>query len=278
MELDLKGRGIVITGGGSGIGAAVARAVLEEGARVTILDLADAEGIAGGTSAHFVKCDVTDAPDVERAMREASDRLGRLDGVVANAGINGMQAPIEDLTPSEWRQTLSVCLDGVFYTIRSAIPHMTGDGGSIVITSSITGTRSFATEGAAAYAAAKAGIVALAKLAAVELGRYGIRVNAIAPGGVLDTRLWDERTMLRNLDELAHVRLIDAPLVGAGTSSRDVAELILFLLSSSSRRISGALIHIDAAQSLLGGGILRDAKREPFPPPKGVRNREGGLP
>jgi len=136
------------------------------------------------------------------------------------------------------------------------------------VTSSITGTRSFATEGAAAYASAKAGIAALVQLAAVELGRYGIRVNAVAPGAVLDTRLWDERTMLRNLDKLAHERLIDAPLVGPPTTSEDVADLVLYLLSSAARRISGAVVHIDGAQSLLGGGILREGRSEPLSPPR----------
>src|SRR5207248_349564 len=91
-----------------------------------------------------------------RAGRDCRD-LGGLDGVVASAGINGVLAPIEDLDPGEWKQTLSVCLDGAFNAIHSAVPHLAGRDGAIVLISSITGTRSFATEGAAAYAAAKAG-------------------------------------------------------------------------------------------------------------------------
>jgi NAD(P)-dependent dehydrogenase (short-subunit alcohol dehydrogenase family) len=136
-----------------------------------------------------------------------------------------------------------------------------------VLISSITGTRSFATEGAAAYAAAKAGVAALAQIAAVELGRHGIRVNTVAPGAVLDTRLWDERTAIRNLDTLAHERRIDAPLVGPGTTAQDIAKLVVFLLGPHARRISGALIHIDAAQSLLGGGILKNIQPIELAPP-----------
>lgn len=274
MKGDLSGHGIVITGGGSGIGSAVAHAVLGVGGQVAILDLSDADRVGDQPQAHYLRCDVTDSAAVEDAIAEAAAWLGRLNGVFANAGINGMQAPIEDLTPQEWRETLSVCLDGVFYTIRAATPHLSAGGGSIVVTSSITGTRSFATEGAAAYAAAKAGVVALAQLAAVELGRYGIRVNVVAPGAVLDTRLWNERTRLRNIERLAHERLIDSPLVGAGTGSTDVAQLVTFLLSPASRRISGALIHIDGAQSLLGGGILRGGRQDPLSPPAAATGPE----
>jgi NAD(P)-dependent dehydrogenase (short-subunit alcohol dehydrogenase family) len=274
-DISLANRGLVITGGGSGIGAKVARRAVDAGARVAILDLKDSDGVANGRSIHYVACDVTDETVVAQSMATARERLGQLDGVFANAGIIGVQAPVEDLTPAEWRQTLDVCLNGVFYTIHAVIPHLTS-GGAIVATSSITGTRSFATEGAAAYAAAKAGVAALVQLAAVELGRLGIRVNAIAPGAVLDTHLWEEWTRLRNLEKLAHERLIDAPLRNAETTSDDIADLVLFLLSDLARRISGAVIHIDGAQSLLGGGILKSGQRQEssalsLPPPSGSR-------
>jgi NAD(P)-dependent dehydrogenase (short-subunit alcohol dehydrogenase family) len=274
--MSLADRGVVVTGGGSGIGARVARRAAEVGARVAILDLRDSDGLADGGSIHYLACDVTDAAQVDNAMASAGQLLGRVDGIFANAGITGVQAPIDELTPAEWRQTLDVCLNGVFYTIQSAISYLTPSSGSIVATSSITGTRSFATEGGAAYAAAKAGVAALVQLAAVELGRLGIRVNAVAPGAVLDTRLWDQWTRLRGLEKLAHERLIDAPLANPETTTDDIADLVLFLLSDSARRISGAIIHIDGAQSLLGGGILKSGRREQsaamtLPPPSGSR-------
>lgn len=254
MRLD--GCGIVVTGGSSGFGLAVARRAVELGARVVSLDLADRDGTADGERIVFLPCDVTDADRVVAAFAQANATLGRIDGVFANAGVIGTMAPIEELRPDEWRRTLAVGLDGVFYTLNAAVQYLAVQGGSIVVTSSITGTRSFATEGAAAYAAAKAGAVALAQVAAVELGRFGIRVNAIAPGGVR-TRIV-ESAVVRGVDRLAHERRADAPLTGPQTSAEDVAELVCFLFSAAGSRISGAVIPIDGAQSLLGGGILRD--------------------
>lgn len=254
MRLD--GRGVVVTGGASGFGLAVARRAIELGARVASLDLADRDGTADGRELVFLPCDVTDADRVLAAFAEAGEELGRIDGVFANAGIIGTMAPIEELRPDEWRRTLAIGLDGVFHTLHAAVPYLSERGGSIVVTASITGTHSFATEGAAAYAAAKAGAAALAKVAAVELGRFGIRVNTIAPGGVR-TRIVESATV-RGIDRLAHQRRADAPLTGPQTSAEDVAELVCFLFSDAGARISGAVIPIDGAQSLLGGGILRD--------------------
>jgi NAD(P)-dependent dehydrogenase (short-subunit alcohol dehydrogenase family) len=252
---DLVGRRIVVTGGASGFGAATARLAAGRGATVVAVDLADRDGIAGTDGIRFATADVTDPDGLADVVSSAATDLGGLDGVFANAGINGMQAPLTSLRPDEWRQTLAVCLDGVFFTLRAAVPHL-GAGSSVVVMSSITGSRSFATEGAAAYASAKAGATALAKLAAVELGPRGVRVNVVAPGGVLDTRLLAERTQTRDLADLGHERRIEAPLPGT-TTSTDVAELVCFLLSDAASRISGAEIHLDGAQSLLGGGLLK---------------------
>jgi NAD(P)-dependent dehydrogenase (short-subunit alcohol dehydrogenase family) len=264
----LDGKTLAITGGGSGIGAAIAKRATGEGANVAILDLRDSENVTAAETARFFLCDVTDPTAVEQALAQVASAFGEIHALAASAGINGVLAPIEDLHPDEWRQTLSVCLDGTFYTLRAAIPYFPPQDAAVVLIASITGTRSFATEGAAAYAAAKAGVTALAQIAAVELGRLGVRVNAIAPGAVLDTRLWDERTAIRNLSSLAHERRIDAPLTGDGTTAADVADLALFLLGPAARRISGAVIHIDAGQSLLGGGILKDAAPIQLDPPR----------
>lgn len=254
MRLD--GHGIVVTGGSSGFGLAVARRAVSLGARVASLDVADRDGTADGHAIVHIPCDVTDAGRVEAAFAEASAALGgRVDGVFANAGIIGTMAPVEELRPEEWRRTLAVGLDGVFHTVHAAVPHLRDRGGAIVVTASITGTRSFATEGAVAYAAAKAGAVAVARVAAVELGRFGIRVNSVSPGGVR-TRIVESATV-RGVDALAHERRADAPLTGPQTTADDVAELVCFLLSPAGSRISGADIPIDGAQSLLGGGVLR---------------------
>lgn len=252
----LGGKGIAITGGASGIGLAVARRCAALGAQVALLDLADRDGVADGSTLHFVHCDVTDGEGTAAALGQAAATLGGLDGVFANAGIVGTLAPIEEMTPDEWRRTTSVSFDGVFHTIRGSVEHLAArGGGSIVITSSIAGTRTFGTGGTAAYAAAKAGAAVLGQVAAVELGRHRIRVNSVAPGAV-STR-FTEGIVARGLDRLAHERSAGIPLADGATSADDVAELVVFLLSDAAAKISGALIPVDGAQSLLGGGVMK---------------------
>lgn len=252
----LAGKGVAITGGTSGIGLAVARRCVAEGARVALLDLADHDGVADGERLLFVRCDVTDGEGTRAALEQAAAGLGGLDCVFANAGIVGTLAPIEEMTPEEWRRTTSVSLDGVFHTLRGAVePLAARGGGSIVVTSSIAGTRTFGTGGVAAYAAAKAGAASLAQVAAVELGRHGIRVNTIAPG-VVPTRFVAGATV-RGLDRLAHERVAGTPLADGSTSADDVADLVAFLFSDESRKISGAFVTVDGGQSLLGGGVMK---------------------
>lgn len=114
---------------------------------------------------------------------ERRNFFGRLDVVFANAGINGVQAPIGDLTPEEWDRTINVNLRGTFLTIRYTVPHLKkAGGGAIIVTSSINGTRYFANSGATAYAVSKAGQLAMVQMLAVELGPSNIRINAICPG------------------------------------------------------------------------------------------------
>jgi NAD(P)-dependent dehydrogenase (short-subunit alcohol dehydrogenase family) len=246
---------LLVTGGGSGLGAAMIHRAVASGARAVALDLKDADGIGAVDRAHFVACDVTDADAVTAAVGEAAAWLDGIDGVFAAAGMLGTMAPLDHLSPSDWRATMAVNLDGVFYTLRAVIPHMT-EGGGFVATSSIAGLLTFGTPGAAAYMTAKAGLVTLVRAAAVELARLGIRVNAIAPGAVPGTRLLEHGLDLHHLDELAHERLADIPLGGA-TTADDVTGLISYLLSDGGARITGVVIPIDAGQSLLGGGKLK---------------------
>src|SRR5690606_14889870 len=127
---------------------------------------------------------VADAKRVEQAVEEAIRAFGSIDIVFANAGINGTVAPIEDLTTENWDETLTTNLKSTFLTVKYAIPHMKKDGGSIIITSSINGSRKFSSFGMAAYSTSKAGQVAFAKMAALELAQYKIRVNVICPGAI----------------------------------------------------------------------------------------------
>lgn len=245
-------RRLVVTGGASGIGAAVARAAVAGGGRAVVLDLADPDGMGALDGIDFVRCDVTDADGTVAAMTDAAGLMGGLDSVYAAAGMLGTMAPVEHLAPLEWRTTLAVNLDGFFHTVRAAVPLMTA-GGGIVGTSSIHGIRTFAAPGGVAYGVAKAGLVAFVQTSAVELARHGIRINAVAPGKVGGTRL-----LTANLGshDLEHERIADVPLAGE-TTTDDVVAAVRFLLTDESRRITGTVLAVDAGQSLLGGGVLK---------------------
>lgn len=143
-----------------------------------------------GREALIIKTDVSKAEQVEHAYKVAYDHFGKIDFVFANAGINGVIAPIEDIKPEDWDQTHTINLKGTFLTIKYAIPYMKETGGSIVINSSINGNRYFKNFGFSAYSSSKAGQVAFGKMAALELAKYKIRVNTICPGSI-DTNIHD---------------------------------------------------------------------------------------
>jgi NAD(P)-dependent dehydrogenase (short-subunit alcohol dehydrogenase family) len=220
-------------------------------------ELRDAEEAirrAGGEAISLV-CDVSVAEDVERAVAATVEKWGRLDLVFANAGVNGTWAPIDQITPDEWDQVMQVNLRGTYLTVHFAVPHLKKRGGSIVITSSVNGTRMFSNVGASAYATTKAGQVALAKMLALELGQDRIRVNVICPGWI--TTNIEESTDKSKLDEeqkLAEYPEGVVPLTkGDPGTAEQVAELVKFLFSDASSHISGTEIWIDGAQSLLQG-------------------------
>jgi NAD(P)-dependent dehydrogenase (short-subunit alcohol dehydrogenase family) len=208
----------------------------------------------GDVGGMVLPADISD----DAQIREACDRLagewGRVDGVFANAGINGVWAPIDELDPEEWKRTIAVNLTGTFLTIKHCVPHL-GPGGSVVITSSVNGTRIFSNVGATAYSCSKAGQVAMAKMLALELAPRRIRVNVVCPG-LIATNI-DESTDKQDLDEVAPMAVYPrgtVPLTGgrAGGPS-DVARVVLFLLSDAAAHVSGTEIWIDGAESLLVG-------------------------
>ncbi len=188
MELDGK----VVTGAGSGIGKATAMRLARAGAQIGLLDelepelTATAAAIeAAGGRAVVLLADVADAARMERALQLLVDACGRLDIMVANAGINGVWAPIDELAPEEWDRTININLRGTFLTLHYAVPHLKAAGrGAVVITSSINGTRTFSNTGATAYACSKAAQFAMAKMLALELAKHHIRVNVICPGSI----------------------------------------------------------------------------------------------
>lgn len=198
---------------------------------------------------------VANPAQMESAVRALVERWGRLDIAFANAGINGVWAPVEDLKPEEWDETLDINLKGTFLTVKYAVPFLKKQGGAIVITSSINGTRKFSSTGATAYSASKAGQVALAKMIALELAQFGIRVNVICPGSI-QTEI-SESTEKRDLEEIevpAEYPEGTMPLTGGKPGSPEqVAELVLFLVSDRSSLISGTEVWIDGTESLLMG-------------------------
>jgi NAD(P)-dependent dehydrogenase (short-subunit alcohol dehydrogenase family) len=206
-----------------------------------------------GGRAIYADCDVSNPEQVRRAIDRTADQFGRLDVVFANAGINGVWTPIEELKPEEWDKTLDTNLKSTFLTVKYAIPHLRrAGGGSVIITSSINGNRKFSNPGATAYATSKAGQVAFMKMAALELSRYQIRVNAVCPGAI-HTNI-DERTQKRDTEKVEiKVELPEGkPGVNEGQGEPiDVADAVLFLASDMSRHVSGVELYVDGGSSLM---------------------------
>jgi NAD(P)-dependent dehydrogenase (short-subunit alcohol dehydrogenase family) len=259
--MELQGSVALVTGAGSGIGRASAIQLAREGAAVAAIGRTESELLqtiheienAGGRGISLV-ADVALEDGMREAIARTVEAFGRIDIVVANAGINGVWAPIDDLRPDEWDKTIAINLRGTYLTLHYAVPHLkAAGGGSIIIMSSINGTRTFTTAGASAYAATKAAQLALAQQLALELGKHRIRVNAVCPGQI-DTAIPDN-TFKRKVDE-ARVPVVwpdgDIPITGGKPGqSEDVADVVVFLASPRSRHITGTPIWIDGGQSLL---------------------------
>ncbi|MFP9136253.1 SDR family oxidoreductase [Devosia sp. XGJD_8] len=258
--MEFAGKVALVTGAGSGIGKATALRLAAGGASIVAISrtLKEVEQtrdeiIAAGGKALALDADVADEAEMRHVIEQTMADYGRLDIVVANAGINGMWAPIDELTPDEWDTTMQVNLRGTYMTLHLSVPHLRKAGGAIIIVSSINGNRTFTTAGATAYSATKAAQVAMAQQLALELGKHGIRVNAVCPGAI-DTEISDN-TKKRNVDS---VRVPvqwpegDIPITGGKPgSSADVADVIAFLASDAARHVTGVPIYIDGGQSLL---------------------------
>lgn len=258
----LEGKVALVTGGSSGIGEATARLFARDGAKVALLALGETElervardiSQAGGEAMTLV-ADISKPHQMERAIQKVVDRWERLEILFANAGINGVWAPLDELEPDEWRKTIDVNLTGTFLTLKYALPYLKRQGGSVIITSSINGTRVFSSTGATAYSCSKAGQVALAKMAALELAEHRIRVNVICPGRIAtEIEESTERQALERIEEPVEYPEGAIPLTD-GTAGRpeEVAQLVLFLASEAASHISGTTVWIDGAQSLLVG-------------------------
>lgn len=256
----LRDKVAIVTGAASGIGRAAAVALARQGVKVALLDLKnerreqvkqEIEAAQGQVAAFDV--DVSDPKRMEQAIGEAARAWGRLDIVFANAGINGVLSPIEDMKPEDWDHTLFVNLKGTFLAVKYAVPHMKQQGGSIIVTSSINGSRVFSNFGMSAYSTSKAGQVAFAKMAALELARYKIRVNVICPGSI-ETNIKENTKPTPELEKInIPVKYPEGsqPLEHAKGQPEQVAQLVSFLASEASSHITGTELFIDGAESLL---------------------------
>ncbi|MCA9838397.1 MAG: SDR family oxidoreductase [Trueperaceae bacterium] len=257
--MDVKGKVALVTGAGSGIGAASAKKLAEAGAKVALLSRSEddlnkvAKAIQGDTL--VVAGDISKEDDIKRAYKTIEESWGNLDIVFANAGINGVWTPLDELELSEWQKTIDINLTGTFLTLKHALPLLKKQGGSVIITSSVNGTRIFSNSGASAYATSKAAQLAFGQMMALELAQFKIRVNVICPGAI-STDI-SSSTEQRNLDKVkipVDFPKGKIPLTGGKAgSSEQVADLVLFLASDSSSHITGTPIWIDGSQSLLQG-------------------------
>jgi len=250
MEQRLSGRVAVITGGASGIGAATAEKFVEHGAKVVLGDIQQGpldEFVARlGDNAIGLRCDVTNEDDVAALVDLAVSHFGRIDVMFNNAGIVGAIGPMDTTPTSEWKFSLDVLLNGVFYGMKHASRHMKVQGsGSIISMSSTAGVMGGL--GPHAYAAAKHAVVGLTKNLAAEVGSNGIRVNCIAAASMatpmVAAALGNEHT---NIDDTLKALADMSPLRGRPGRADDIANAVLWLASDEAGYISGHTLAVDA--------------------------------
>lgn len=238
----LKNKVAVVTGAASGIGEAIARLLVDEGAKVVIGDVADANAVAdkiktSGGEAMFIYCDVTDEESVQHLMETAFNTFGSLDILVANAGISENKGPVHEMELSHWQKVIDIDLTGVVITNKYAIQQMLKKGcGAIVNMGSILGIVGQANSHA--YSAAKAAVLNFTRSQALTYAQKGIRINSVSPGYI-------KTPLLAKLpDEVTEAMIVKQPIGRLG-KPEEVANIVAFLVSDRASLITGSSISVD---------------------------------
>ena len=252
MSKRLDGKVAVITGAASGIGAATAKIYVEQGARIVLGDIQDeagealAEALGGSSTAIFRHCNVTNEDQVQGLVDAALSEFGQIDVMFNCAGIVGAVGPMSTTPADEWKLTIDIMVNGVFYGMKHASRHMKEAGsGSIISMSSTAGVMGGL--GPHAYTAAKHAVVGMTKNLAAEVGGFGVRVNCIAPAGMATPMVAEVITgNHQNLEDTIAALAEGSPLKGRAGLAEDVANAALWLASDESGYTSGLTLTVDA--------------------------------
>ena len=241
MGFDIEGDKFIVTGAARGIGLEISRKLSELGAKVSGWDLNHEAMASEPAFTHRIKVDVTDEKSIQSAVKESIQKLGGLQGLIANAGINGPTKPIWEYSKKEWEHVMSVDLTGVFLSTKAVLHHMKKNGyGRLIIISSVAGKEG--NPGATPYGAAKAGVIGYAKGLAQELLPSNITVNCLAPA-ITETELLEEMT-----DEYIEDKKSKIPM-GRFCTAAEIADMTAWVASSNCSFTTGQVFDLTGGRA-----------------------------